>query len=107
MKKLKTVIVNKSLSESFFEKRKLIWIAGVFFIVIYIFFTLQIVTSGGKLAALEKQQEEYTKKNRELTLLIVQSSSLLNLSKRSSDLGFIKPETTFYLEDEDLVAKLP
>jgi len=77
------------------------------FIMLYLFMTLQMVSSGTKLASLEKKEGELTKRNKELTLQLVEASSLTKLNQKAEDLGFVKPNSTVYLTQEDTVAKLP
>jgi len=77
------------------------------FMVFYLFVTLQTVSSGAKLASLEKNENDLNKENRELTLQLVEASSLTKLGEKAGDLGFAKPQETKYLTQEDSVAKLP
>jgi cell division protein FtsL len=77
------------------------------FVVFYLFLTLQTVSSGTKLDSLEKTEQDLAKQNKDLTLQLVEASSLTKLSQKAQDLGFGKPQLTVYLTQEDAVAKLP
>ena len=77
------------------------------FAVVQLFLTLQTVSSGAKLASLEQKEEDLTKENKELTLQLVEASSLTKLSEKAIDFGFAKPQSTVYLTQEENVAKLP
>lgn len=82
------------------------WISAGIFAVVYIFFTLQTVSSGGKLALLEKEENNIVVRNKEMSELLMRSTSLTQLEEKTLHLGYIKPEKIIYISEDETVAQL-
>ena len=83
---------------------KPIFIFVMFFIAMQVFFNVQEGTLGVSLAEYQNEVSEIEKEKRELQYELVKSSSLLNLSKKAEELGYIKPNDTLYLKTQDQFA---
>jgi len=88
-------------------RKFLAWLFFVFFIIIQIFSTIQVSTSGAKLAELEDKQRQLTLMNKTLSEELVKSSSYSFLEKKGEETGFIGPQEMLYIGEEVTVAKLP
>lgn len=89
------------------SKKFIFWSSASFFIASYIFLTLQTVASGSKYALLEKEGKEIVKQNKELSMELMDSTSLSQINEKSERLGFVKPDKTIYIGKTETVAKLP
>lgn len=70
-----------------------------------VFLTIDTATSGAEVLKLEKEEAEYLQKNRNLTDLLVKSSSLNSADKEALALGFEKPELVIYISQKEAVAE--
>jgi hypothetical protein len=77
------------------------------FLASTIYFSVHLAMIGDKLVRLSKNESDLSKINRELSLEIIKSTSLSQLSNESSALGFGVPSNIVYLKAEETVAKLP
>jgi hypothetical protein len=89
------------------NKRNIAWFIVALFVGVQVLFAVQSATSGARLAELEYEEEELIKGNQEISQYIVESSSLSEMEETADELGFRKPDTTYYLTLEELVAQLP
>ena len=86
-------------------KRELIWSILGIFIVVQVFFAIEMGNLGSKLVSLEVREEELSRQNSELSGEIVKSTSLSTIENLSEKLGFIKPQNIIYIDSESTVAK--
>ena len=77
------------------------------FVAFSIYATIQLLVSGAKLADLRRRSSSLAKENEELRVALVSTTSLTELDKVSTDMGFSKPANILYIEGEETVAKLP
>jgi len=89
------------------NKKGLAWILVALVVGVQVLFAVQSATAGARLAELEYKEKELVKGNQELSRSIVESSSLSDMEETADELGFAKPNNTYYLTLEELVAKLP
>lgn len=84
----------------------LITICGVL-AAISVFLTIETATSGAEVANLDKSVATLANQKRILEENLVKSVSLSQLSEKSAELGFVKPENLVYVSDVAPVANLP
>ena len=78
-----------------------------------VFMTIETATSGMEVAKLQKQEAVLLAQKRDLQESLVKTLSVSELSEKSSDLGFVKPENLVYVSSvetaslPETVAKLP
>jgi hypothetical protein len=104
MKLKRNIRSNKPLK---INKRNFAWILVALLVGVQVLFAVQSATAGARLAELEYEEKELMKGNQELSQFIVESSSLSEMEETADELGFAKPDTTYYLTLEELVAQLP
>jgi hypothetical protein len=90
-----------------YKAYRLLFLIGAIFLATTVFFTIQTATAGATLAKLEQDEKQLREQNRDLKSKLIDSSSLVDLSKKAEQLGFKKPEMVHYLSAEEAVAKLP
>jgi cell division protein FtsB len=98
---------NKRPSRFNFKKMSVLWFVLLLFIFVTVFFTIQGVASGAKLAELEKEQKDLINENKQLATHLTELTSLKNIEEAAEDLGFVKPTSTIYITEERFIAKLP
>lgn len=72
-----------------------------------VYLTIEVATSGARLAELERQAAELAGENQRLSGEIVRSSSLKDLGAKAEEMGFVKPSEVVYISADEVVAKLP
>lgn len=82
------------------KKRSLITLFGATLIVLNVFFTLQMASLGVRVADLERVLTNLEKENADLETKLVDSSSLLHLQEKSTQLGYSKPEESLFIKGE-------
>jgi hypothetical protein len=83
------------------------WFTLAVFVISVVVFTIETATSGARLAKLEREEKELAAENAELSAKLVGTSSLLELSQKSQELGFGTPQKIIYIGREEGFAKLP
>ncbi|QQS38573.1 hypothetical protein IPM62_04290 [Candidatus Woesebacteria bacterium] len=100
--------MNKNISYKTTYKKSsklyLMWIFVGMAIIGTVYFTIQVSTSGAKLAELEKQKIALLNENQKLSSDLVRKTSLTAIEGNSKSLGFNKPEKTVYILDKEPVA---
>ncbi len=94
--------------------KKLLKIPKVYYIgipvlvfgILTIFMAIEAASVGAKLTLLDQKASELVKENNDLSGRLVSSTSLLELSGRTEELGFTKPTNIVYITREDVVASL-
>lgn len=81
--------------------------ALVAFGVFTVYLTIEVATSGAKLAELERRAAELAAENQKISGEIVRSSSLKDLGEKAEEMGFSKPSGVVYISEKEAVAKLP
>jgi hypothetical protein len=81
-------------------------ITGVF-IVISVFYSINISSFGEKLLVLENEQQELIKRNFQLGTKLANSTSLRSVEDKAGGLGYKKPDNLIYIKAEEFVAKAP
>ncbi len=77
------------------------------FVVAIVFFTIEVSTLGAQLAELENEETRLIKEKQELSVQLIDASSLSEIGEKAEDLGFKKPANIVYISEEEAVAKLP
>ncbi|MBI4153397.1 hypothetical protein HY503_00140 [Candidatus Woesebacteria bacterium] len=88
-------------------KSNIVWILAVPLVAASIFMTVEMAASGAELSLLEKEEVALKAENQALGAELISASSLSQFENTYESLGFIKPEKTIYITEEDAVAKLP
>ena len=88
-------------------KSNIVWILAVPLVAASIFMTVEMASSGAELSKLEKEEAGLRAENQRIGTELISASSLSQFENTYESLGFIKPEKTIYITEEDAVAKLP
>ena len=88
-------------------KSNIVWILAVPLVAASIFMTVEMASSGAELSKLEKEEVGLRAENQRIGTELISASSLSQFENTYESLGFIKPEKTIYITEEDAVAKLP
>lgn len=88
-------------------KSNIVWILAVPLVAASIFMTVEMASSGAELSKLEKEEVGLRAENQRIGAELISSSSLSQFESTYESLGFIKPEKTIYITEEEAVAKLP
>lgn len=104
-KNRKVEVKSVAVSKPVIKARLFLWVLLAVFVGLQVYITIETSASGASLAQLEKEEYTLTTKNKELTEALVESNSLSKVSGKAQELGFVKPERTVYINDEDFVAK--
>jgi hypothetical protein len=75
-------------------------------VIVNIVFSLQTVAYGSQLSSLENEIDDIEKNTKNISIDVVNKSSLTTLSKKSEELGFTNPDQTLYLGKDEEVAVL-
>lgn len=97
----------KSKNKFNFGKAGIIWILAIPLVAASIFLTVEMASSGTELSFLESQEAALKSENQRLGAELVSASSLSQFENTYESLGFIKPEKTIYITEEEAVARLP
>jgi hypothetical protein len=98
--KIKLSVNNYNARRLKASKKFFITLFGVLLIILNIFFTLQMSSLGVKVAILEKTYTSLEKENNLLSTKLVESSSLIRLQEKSTQLGFAKAQESLYIKAE-------
>lgn len=79
------------------SKLKLICIPLVVFGVFTVYLGIETAGYGARLTQLEKKAHELEVHNKDLSQKMISSTSLTDLTKKSSELGFVKPTNIVYV----------
>lgn len=90
-----------------FGKAGIVYILAVPLVAAAIFMTVEMASSGAELSKLEREEAALKAENQRFGAELVSASSLSQFENTYESLGFIKPEKTIYITEEDAVAKLP
>lgn len=85
-------------------KRLILWLALFFLVVGQILLTIHTTSTGVRLSDLEKREQELIVSKRRLEAEVVSLSSVTDLQKKATELGFVKIEKTKYIELGDFTA---
>lgn len=88
-------------------KSNIVWILAVPLVAASILMTATMAGSGAELSLLESQEAALRAENQRLGAELISASSLSQFENTYESLGFIKPEKTIYITEEEAVAKLP
>lgn len=107
--KKRTRIIKNSVTKKQFSttKLRLIWVVVGMFLLGIIYCAIQISASGAQLANLERQEFLLMSKKSELSMQLVKYTSLKSIEEKADDLDFISPQKTLYIQESEVVAKLP
>lgn len=83
------------------------WVVLTASLIGIVFLTVQSASAGARLKLLEERELQIEAENRGLSTKLVELTSLTKIEQMSKQLGFIKPEETFYIKDNEPVAQLP
>lgn len=108
MKKMQKIQTSKKKIFSSFKKNLFLGSVVIITLIANIILSMQTVSSGSKLASLEKSQSELNKKNKEITLLLVNATSLTSVENEASGLGYLNSVNVAYIKESEVVAsRLP
>lgn len=95
--------------QTFTSKRKIFAGVSVIIVVIAVMIFSAIGTSlwGVELHSVEQEIASVEAENRKLTAEIIEKMSLTEIYEKSSELGYVKPESVIYVEGQEAVAQLP
>lgn len=79
----------------------------IFFVLSTVFVTIEVATSGAKLAKLEKEKISLARENEEIKEKLINGSSLTKLGDKAKEMGFDKPLGIIYVTEKEALAKLP
>lgn len=88
-----------------FRKRNLLWFAVFVLFSMHVFWAVQISSTGADISYIEDEISNLEKENEEISIRLVNSTSLTKLSQLSEEMGFGKIENTLYLQQIDSFAK--
>lgn len=97
----------KSKNKFSLGKAGIVYLLAVPLVVASILMTVEMASSGAELSLLESQEAALRAENQRLGAELVSASSLSQFENTYESLGFIKPEKTIYITEEEAVAKLP
>ena len=97
----------KSKNKFSLGKAGIVYILAVLLVAASILMTVEMASSGAEFSKLEKEEAVLRGENQRLGAELVSASSLSQFENTYESLGFIKPEKTIYITEEDAVAKLP
>ena len=96
----------KNFENNTSNKLTYVWVVVGIFIIGTVYFTIQVATSGSKLAQLERERMQLTKETQSLSSDLMQQTSLTQIGQRAEEMGFIKPDKIVYLQNQDSVADI-
>ncbi len=88
------------------NKRVLLVVSLGVYVLIKVFLTLQVLGWGGQISRLEDEIESLSRKNKEIESKLAYTTSLMELEKKASELGFRKVDQKIYIDVEDVFAFL-
>lgn len=101
--------MNKSINKTRNYKRyfviSIIASPFVVFVIATVFLAIESASYGAKLHSLEEREAELTQENRELSSQMVSNTSLGELSGKSEEMGFVKPDKILYVSGDKVVAQ--
>ncbi|MBI2103695.1 hypothetical protein HYT59_01680 [Candidatus Woesebacteria bacterium] len=77
------------------------------FIILNVYWAIGAASFGARLANLEQKAFNLQKENSELSSQLIGATSLGSLSVKTESMGFVKPSQIVYINEGELVAKLP
>lgn len=89
------------------NRKVIFWLIAVFFVVSQIYFTIQMSAVGAYLVSFENKEKELMKESQKISEELIFETSLTRAEQKSNGLGFVKPEMTIYIKEDEAVAKLP
>jgi len=89
------------------KNKFVVWILAIPLVAASILMTVEMASSGAELSLLTSQEAALKAENQRLGAELVSASSLSQFESTYESLGFIRPEKTIYITEEDAVAKLP
>ncbi len=90
---------------SVFGKCNIIWFLTFILLSIHVFFAVQTSSMGARIALYEEEIQNLERENENLSMSLIDSSSLTKLSGLSEELGFKKVESALYLQPGESFAK--
>jgi|WetSurSiteA1Bulk_404760.scaffolds.fasta_scaffold00493_9 hypothetical protein len=88
--------------------KPIIWITGLFLLVLAVFTMIESVTTGAELTKILSDKAKYTQENQDLANDLIKSSSLNQIGDKADILGYVKPTNIVYVAKESgFAAKLP
>lgn len=79
---------------------------GVIFTALCVYLAIECATSGSEIAKLIDTQEILVNQKKELTLKLVEVSSLNIIQEKATSLGFSEPQKVVYIQKSDEFASL-
>jgi cell division protein FtsB len=87
-------------------KKQVVWLLLFIFVSFQVFLTVQTSSSGALLIELEQKQIEFEDENKKLNEELVKHTSLSTTEEKAEELGFVKPQETVFIADEESVSLL-
>lgn len=75
------------------------------FVVATVVLAIQAASYGAKLHSLEEKETELETESKNLSEMMVSNTSLEELSAKSDEMGFVKPERIVYITGDKVVAQ--
>lgn len=89
-------------------KKYMLLAVGVVLVISSVFMTVETATSGVEVSNLRQKQRELSMEKRNLEGTLVRSLSINGLEEKSSEMGYVKPNTMVYVsQSQEAMAKLP
>ena len=76
-------------------------------LIITVFYAIQISSLGAILVNLESKNKSLVDENISLNSEVMKSGSLTSASEKAEELGFSRPSSIIYLNNQESVARLP
>jgi capsule polysaccharide export protein KpsE/RkpR len=91
---------------SVFRKRNLVWFIVFILLSLNVFFAIQTSSMGVSISLYEDEINKLENAKEELSIKLIDSTSLTKLSQVSEELGFMRIENMLYLQQGDSFAKV-
>ena len=90
---------------SVLNRKNIVWYFSFLILTLHIIIAVQTSSMGAKIALYEEGENRLKKENQELSMNLIDSTSLTKLDLLSGEMGFKKIENTLYLQTGDSFAK--
>lgn len=91
--------------ELVFNRRNIIWYFSFLILTLHIIISVQTSSMGAKIALYEEEEKRLMEENQELSMNMIDLTSLSKLDLLSEEMGFKKVENIIYLNAENNFAE--
>lgn len=97
--------MNKNIKLTFLNRINVVWFLAFAVFTLHVFLAIQTSSMGIKIALYEEEIKKLEKENSELSMKLINTTSLTKLNHISEEIGFKKIDNTLYLNLGDSFAK--